>query len=71
MTTKLREDLDKLYATHVIRGRETYHEFCRTVAMSLGWPTQRVYNLISPYYPDKNLYDGEQSIYENMHRYGF
>lgn len=60
----------RLYQIHVERGRQTYHEFCRTVAMNLGWPTQRVYSLVDELFPDREDY-GEGSIYENMHRYGF
>lgn len=64
------KDIQRMYDIHVVQNKQTYHEFCRTVAMHLGWPTQRVYRLIKPWFPG-DLYNGEESIYERMHQFGF
>ena len=70
MHSKIKTDVDRLYKIHVLQQKMTYHEFCRTVALSLGWPVQRVYPLLKQYFPERDSY-GEDSIYESMHRYGY
>ena len=64
--TNLNQDLEKLYQKYYVKKKQTYHEFVRTVCIYLGWPTQRIYPLVKRFFPDP-MYNGEQSIYANLH----
>lgn len=68
LNNSLKIEIDKAYEELYVSGKQTYHEFVRTICVRTGWPTQRVYPLLVPWFPDTNMFN-DDSIYKKLFQF--